>query len=370
MIEKFEVRVRRILENINAASDLYIWGTGGVAHKFFKILKEYQVEPKGFIVSDHHRTDKLCCGKEVFEFSEIKEKLRYSCVYLAVHDINNVLRDNENISYKNIEILDDTKDLCSLYALKAIEYFEIKGISVSEKNMEIDGFTFLNPFHADWNYCWAWLVEYGDLICPAMLNDFGLIDEGPYEMGRVKIEDNDVVIDGGANIGLFSAYAVHKGAEKVYAFEPVPQVQECLLETCSKYERSIEIEPYALSNSCGMVDFYVQSGNLTCGSMDEIRQNEEDSILKVEKITIDKWVQEHNIQKVDFIKADIEGAERDMLIGAKDTIKKFLPKIAICTYHIEDDPWVLEAIIRELSNDYVIEHKWKKLYAYVPEKCN
>lgn len=367
MREQFEVRVRNILKNVKAASDFYIWGTGGVANKFFKILKEYQIEPTGFIVSDGYRTEKIFCAKNVYEFSEIKDKLKYSCVYIAVHDVKNVLENKKEILSGNIKILDDTKDLCSLYALRAIKYFEMKGINIDEKYLEIDQFTFLNPFHTDWNYCLAWLVEYGDLICPAMFGEFGLIDEGPYEVDQVKIETNDIVIDGGANIGLFTAYAVYKGAKKVYAFEPVPKVQEYLRETCSVYGSSIDVEPYALSASCGIVDFYVQNENLTSGSIGEIRQNEKDFILKVKKVTIDHWVKENNIDKVDFIKADIEGAERDMLTGAKETIKRFLPKIAICTYHLEDDPYVLESIIRDCSSKYVIEHHWKKIYAYVPK---
>jgi FkbM family methyltransferase len=52
---------------------------------------------------------------------------------------------------------------------------------------------------------------------------------------------------------------------------------------------------------------------------------------KIKIITIDKFVEENNLERVDFIKADIEGAERDMLRGATNVLKTFAPKLAICT---------------------------------------
>lgn len=59
-------------------------------------------------------------------------------------------------------------------------------------------------------------------------------------------------------------------------------------------------------------------------------------------IKLDSLVNEH----IDFIKADIEGAEVDMLIGAERILKDKEVKISICTYHKKDDEryvrWILE----------------------------
>ncbi|MDE6112533.1 MAG: FkbM family methyltransferase, partial [Bacteroidales bacterium] len=83
--------------------------------------------------------------------------------------------------------------------------------------------------------------------------------------------------------------------------------------------------------------------------------------------TIDAFVKEHDLQRVDFIKADIEGAERDMLRGARETLKRFAPKLAICTYHLPDDPQVLEQIIKDANPDYTVVHTLHKLMAMVVE---
>ncbi|MDR1741232.1 MAG: hypothetical protein LBR38_05220 [Synergistaceae bacterium] len=42
-----------------------------------------------------------------------------------------------------------------------------------------------------------------------------------------------------------------------------------------------------------------------------------------------------------------------------------LPRLAICTYHLPDDPHVLEGLIRESNPRYNVVHKGGKLFAEV-----
>ena len=82
--------------------------------------------------------------------------------------------------------------------------------------------------------------------------------------------------------------------------------------------------------------------------------------------TLDEFVKEQKLDKVDFIKSDIEGYERYMLMGAQETLRRFAPKLALCTYHLPDDPAVMSALIRQANPAYNIVLKSKKLYASVP----
>lgn len=215
--------------------------------------------------------------------------------------------------------------------------------------------------------------EYADIVYPYVSDNpnVSVADfiEGPYEFGAVTLKKNDVVLDCGANLGLFSIMASGKGCRS-YAFEPLP-ANICLLEKMINENQNIFIAPYALSNNTGTAEFTAATSFSSVASLNEIEHTPQNTVdnhtITVNTITIDQYVQENHLPRVDFIKADIEGAERYMLQGATQTLAEFAPKLSICTYHFPDDPDVLQKIILEANPKYLIEHCYKKLYAHVPQ---
>ena len=85
----------------------------------------------------------------------------------------------------------------------------------------------------------------------------------------------------------------------------------------------------------------------------------------IETITLDDFVKERKLERVDFIKSDIEGFERYLLQGAQETLKNFAPKLALCTYHLPDDPQVMTDLIMQANPRYNIVYGKMKLYASV-----
>jgi hypothetical protein len=69
-------------------------------------------------------------------------------------------------------------------------------------------------------------------------------------------------------------------------------------------------------------------------------------------VTLDEYCESNGLERVDFIKMDIEGSELAALDGAARTIARFKPRLAISAYHKPDDLWVLAARIRQLRPDY------------------
>lgn len=197
----------------------------------------------------------------------------------------------------------------------------------------------------------------------AMDGPYGYTD-GPFD---VTVKAGDVVLDAGAWIGDFSAYAAAKKAV-CYAFEPMAETYGLLQATAAmnNTEQEIYIVPVnkGLSDNVGLAMLNTgDSGSGADARLGEWTVGTEENGIAV--TTIDAFVKENNLQRVDFIKADIEGAERDMLRGARETLKRFAPKLAICTYHLPDDPQVLEQIIKEANPDYTVVHLTHKLMAMV-----
>jgi FkbM family methyltransferase len=192
--------------------------------------------------------------------------------------------------------------------------------------------------------------------------------EGPYGYTDgsfdVTVQKDDIVIDAGAWIGDFSAYAGFKGAV-VYAFEPGDETFAELQKTAALNGGKI----IAVNKGLGDGDHELPLYDSLLGSLGFTVMNrsaEKQKVIGTVKLTsIDKFVKDNNIPRIDFIKADIEGAERDMLRGAADTLKRFAPKLAICTYHLPDDPKVLERIVLEANPRYKVIQGPAKMYACV-----
>ncbi len=200
-------------------------------------------------------------------------------------------------------------------------------------------------------------------------------DDGPYIYSEVTIKPGDVVVDAGANMGIFSALSSAMGGI-VYAFEPVAETIEKYLSKVAMLNPNINIVPFALSNIIGEIEIEIpiSKKHLGLAGASIVRNFKKCKKEKIKTITLDRWVEENNIKKVDFIKADIEGAERLMLEGATNVLKNFSPKLSICTYHLPDDKKVLSELILKSNPNYIIEYRSSirsgksKLYAYVNKK--
>ena len=184
----------------------------------------------------------------------------------------------------------------------------------------------------------------------------------------IMVRKGDVVLDLGAWIGDFSAYASKKGAI-VYAFEPLEETLAMLRKTVEYNkgnEGEIHIVPLGVCSENTTVTFYRYEGHLASSTfLEECAEGSKDTV-QIEVVRLDDWVQNENI-KVDFIKADIEGFEHNMLQGAANILKTQQPILSLCTYHTQNDPIVMKNLILEANPNYRVIQRRMKLFAYVPK---
>ena len=158
-----------------------------------------------------------------------------------------------------------------------------------------------------------------------------------------------VVVEAGANIGVFSLLAARLGARKVYAFEPVRETFLRLEENIALNGfkgRIIPINKALGASRKSVLISYSGAGDATASLV--FRQGEKSQ--RVEAITLDSFMKGKG--RVDFIKMDVEGYEAEVMAGAAGTIRKSKPKLAFSAYHKPGDKEGLPALVRSLRRDY------------------
>lgn len=217
---------------------------------------------------------------------------------------------------------------------------------------------------SDYDFLHSLLVLYYDIVYTGKTkyNLSILLSEGSYEQGGVKLEHNDVVIDCGANVGFFSFYAAKKigTSGEVYSFEPISDVSDILIKSRKSANiKNIMLAPFAVGSQVGKITFNFSKDNIGGSSQDSVGTS-----IEVSQTSIDSYIFQNNIKCINFVKMDIEGMEPEALRGAEQAIKKWKPKLAICTYHDPKHPELLEKIIKDFDPSYNIYHSSHKLFAW------
>lgn len=128
------------------------------------------------------------------------------------------------------------------------------------------------------------------------------------------------ILDIGANIGSYT-YAFNKVEDvTIYAFEPNPEVFECLVHNLQKFD-NIHLCNVAVGAKEGKVNVITPNDNIGMGYVEEGSE--------IQLVTIDHFYSDYSINKCDFIKIDVEGYELEVLMGAEKTIDKYSPTLVI-----------------------------------------
>lgn len=184
-------------------------------------------------------------------------------------------------------------------------------------------------------------------------NSIGVLIDFVYEQyaykDLIRICKDDIVIDCGGAIGDTAIYFLAKEASKVY-------VSEFIESNIELINKQLELNP-KFKNKVHVLSKPVWSvSNLELSYLDKGNASKVDSAGKypntITTTTIDEIVVDHGLERVDFIKMDIEGAELPALIGAEETINKYKPKLAVCVYHKKNDLIEIPSHIHSLNPGY------------------
>lgn len=152
-----------------------------------------------------------------------------------------------------------------------------------------------------------------------------------YLTEQFNVTSNDVIVDVGAAEGNFSLSVIAR-AKHVYLFEPEQHWVKALKATFAPWKEKVTIVEKFVSDK-----------------------------TTEKSITLDDFFNEY--QEVNFIKADVEGSEVSLIRGAEKLINRQKKlKMAVCTYHQQDDAALLESLLRvhgfqtSFSDGYMLYH--------------
>jgi FkbM family methyltransferase len=167
----------------------------------------------------------------------------------------------------------------------------------------------------------------------------------------VKPMEGDVIIDGGVSESVHAQIQFSKTVRehgKIYGFEPDPiglcKATEKLKEYCP--HDNYTLIPLGLWSKKDTLYFEIN------GQGTHVSETRTDRSTRCDVISIDEFRKANNIQKIDLIKLDVEGAEKNAIKGAIQSITLFKPKLAISLYHTHDDLYYLPKLIHNICPDY------------------
>jgi FkbM family methyltransferase len=203
-----------------------------------------------------------------------------------------------------------------------------------------------------------------------VMKDINLLSQ--YQEPPVIVEEGDIVIDCGAFLGVTSLFFAKMAGNsgKVIAIEPEENNYQALQKTAKlnegKVAQIIPLKVAVYKENCEL-ELFVNDLKPSTHTIYGEKIEKKGKLEKVKALKIDTLVEQLGLERVDFIKMDIEGAGVDALIGAEKTISQFKPKLAICTYHRPTGPIEIREILSKYNPNYKfkeIERGEKVLFAF------
>ncbi len=162
---------------------------------------------------------------------------------------------------------------------------------------------------------------------------------GEWEKNSLQIwsalsKQSAYIFDVGANTGVFSLLAKCVNPDsKVYAFEPVERIYQKLNHNIKLNNYDIQSSNHAVSNTNGETLFYDhETKHPLTASLRNTDVGENNSIVVAKKIgvtTLDSFIENNAIPRVDLVKIDVETFEVEVLEGFQENLNKYKPTLLI-----------------------------------------
>lgn len=199
--------------------------------------------------------------------------------------------------------------------------------------------------------------------------------------GNVTVE-NPTILEAGCNDGTHTLWFLEMFNNPfLYCFEPDPRAARRFKEKVGQRSNVVLLEQ-GLSGRTGKMTFYQSDGVLDAAQVTSQDDGWDQSgsikrpkrhvksypsisfgrTIEIQTCTIDSWSREYNIQSVDLIWMDVQGAELDVLTGGQETLK--VTRLVLAEYSDEklyEGQCTLRQLIRFMeSHGFVVLKRYPR----------
>lgn len=330
---------------------IVMYGMGNGADKILSVCAERGIEVEDFFASDGFVRGHSFHGKTVLSYSDIKEK--YGCENIIVllsfaTSLDDVLENIYRISSE-----------CELYAPDVPVYGNTL-FDMSFAKANIQALTETESLFADSES----VRIYREITAYKLTGDISHLracesDKSECYKDILHAEDFKYFADLGAYNGdsIRELLPYAPDLQKVYAMEPDPRNFRKLNEYYS-FLTSPSFE--LISCKCGAWSHedtlcFDKSGNRNSGLLENASSFCADINSRAKKLTavnvraLDSLL---DGARVDYIKYDVEGSEREALLGSQKTIKAHTPALLVSLYHRSEDMLTLPKLVKQIEPSY------------------
>ncbi len=323
-----------------AKKPILLYGMGNGADKIFNRLNTLGISVSGVFVSDGFVRDKTYRGFKLMNYSDAKNIFGDFIVLTA-------------FGTQLTEVMDNIKRISNEQQLFSPDLpvfgeniFDKEFYSANKESIDFVKSRFADKKSAE---------VFDDIITYKLSGNIIPLCRCETEVSEayeniLRLTDTEIYLDLGAYRGdtvqQFLNYA--GGAKKIYAVEP----------DCKSFKKLVQ--NVGSDVVCLNVAIWEKTGFVTFDTQSRRNSHVSNLGIKVQTDTVDNIL---NGSPATFIKMDVEGAEKQAIMGARFTIQNYKPKLSIAAYHRSEDIFEIPKQILALNPDYKM---YLRHFPYIP----
>ena len=327
----------------NSGKPVVLYGMGDGADKVLKAFEKFNIQTAGVMASDEFVRGQSFHGFKVQKLSELEAELGDFTVALCfASQLPDVMAAIKNVAQRH-------KTLVPSVPVFGDILFDDE---------------FIDKYAEDMEAAYALLADeqsksvYKNILSFYRTGELSLLDKITTDKDEafnsiLKLGDNEVYVDLGAyngdTIDEFLSYT-NGNYRKIIALEPNAKNFEKLKVHCADIPKT-ELWQLGAYSSNTVLEFNNKAGRNSAIAESGVKTH----VVAVDTILCGT--------AASYIKADVEGADFDTLLGMKNTLKNCKPKLNFSAYHRFEDIFKLPLLIKKLNPDYKI---YLRHHPYIP----